>query len=54
MWFEHMTGRAHYINKDYRRALKEYKYVQLHAEHIGHAGRNIHAWQAAIFMHAEC
>jgi len=34
MWFEHMTGRAHFINKDYRQALKEYKYVQLHAEHM--------------------
>lgn len=34
MWFEQMTGRAHYINKDYRKALKEFKYVQLHAEHM--------------------
>ena len=34
MWFEQMTGRAHFINKDYRKALKELKYVQLHAEHM--------------------
>ena len=29
-----MTGRAHYLNRDYRAALKEFKYVQLHAEHM--------------------
>lgn len=34
MWFEHMCGRAHYNNGEYRLALKELKYVQLHAEHI--------------------
>jgi len=34
MWFEQMTGRAHYMNKDYRQALKEFKYIQLHAEHM--------------------
>ena len=34
MWFEQMTGRAHYINGDLRKALKEFKYVQLHAQHI--------------------
>ncbi len=27
MWFEHMTGRAHYMNKNYRQALKEFAYV---------------------------
>jgi len=34
MWFEQMSGRAHYQNNNYRQALKEFKYVQLHAEHI--------------------
>jgi len=34
MWFEQMTGKAHYMNKDYRQALKEFKYMQLHAEHM--------------------
>jgi len=27
MWFEQMTGKAHYMNKDYRQALKEFKYM---------------------------
>ncbi len=34
MWFEHMTGRAHYMNKNFRSALKEFSYVQLHAERM--------------------
>ena len=34
MWFEHMCGRAHYQNGNYRQALKELKYTQLHAEHM--------------------
>mmetsp|Transcript_18114 Transcript_18114/g.22634 ORF Transcript_18114/g.22634 Transcript_18114/m.22634 type:complete len:174 (+) Transcript_18114:1649-2170(+) len=34
MWFEHMCGRAHYTNSNYRQALKDFKYVQLHSEHM--------------------
>ena len=28
MWFEHETGKAHFLNKSYRQALKEFKYTQ--------------------------
>lgn len=34
MWFEEMTGRASYELGEYQQALKNLKYVQLHAEHI--------------------
>ena len=34
MWFEQMTGRSHYLNRSYRQALKEFKWVQLHCQHM--------------------
>ena len=34
MWFEQMTGRGHYLSNNFKDALKQFRYVQLHAEHM--------------------
>ena len=35
MWFEQMTGRAHYSLGEYRLALKEFDHVLTHVLHMG-------------------
>ena len=34
MWFEQMTGRAHYNLGEYRQALKEFNHILTHLKHM--------------------